>query len=200
MKTKRMNVLLYGAMLVCCVHTLQGQTSRTQFFVSAGNHSIAVPLQKISHFTFHPTLQAGLEFTHWYGNHGRFIQSIALGAVYNRYNNKSFFISTEGIYRYQTGLGIYGETSLGVGYMHTFHPSPVYALQDDGHYKKVTDTGKPTLMVSLGLGLGYQFQRKTSHPFSVYTRYQPFITLPYSKDLIGLPQLLWQVGTRFTIN
>jgi hypothetical protein len=146
------------------------------FFNSASSNPFNSTILDI----LHPGFSLGTEYTYKEGRFGKFYQGLNFGYFYHEIIAKGFFIQTTGGYRHTTGFGLFGDLSIGLGYLVYFHPGEVFKLNDQGEYETAKSPGKSALMLSFSIGLGYDFSRKTRLPLSIFIRYQPFAQTPYS--------------------
>jgi hypothetical protein len=94
------------------------------------------------------------------------------------------------------GIGI--ESGLGLGYMHAFTDLEQYKLNENGAYKKVPNTGRPSFLASVNIGLSYDLQRKKDIPIRLFTLYQLWFQTPFVKSYVPvLPNAALHVGTAF---
>ena len=163
--------------------------------VSAFNHSLSLPFKNMLRLPVHPGLMVGTEFCYSKGNHSQLLQTLQLGGFYSRYFGSGLLLSSDLAYRYTTQVGVFGEAMLGVGYLHSFHPRPVYGLNAEGTYQRVTDWGKPSAMGSLSLGLGYD----SGKLISPFIRYQWLLQVLYGEALPLVPQGLLHLGVRIKL-
>lgn len=99
-------------------------------------------------------------------------------------------------YRYKTLKGLYGETSLGAGYLHSIPATEKFKLDNDGVYKNNKGISRIQAMAAFTMGIGYTIHKAGRKPLSIFSNYQqrlqmPFVKsyvpiLPYSSFMIGL--------------
>jgi len=165
--------------------------------ITGGNHAVSMPFYRVLRLPYHPALAVGTEFTYRRGKHGQLLQTLSVGGFYNRYNATGLAVQTELAYRYITDIGMFADISLGSGYLHTFRVRPIYQANGQGDYQSVKDWGKPSVLASFSLGLGYDFSRNPDRPFALFMRYQWFAQVPYVDPLPFWPQAITCVGARF---
>lgn len=172
--------------------------SRQQFplELSFFNHAVTMPFDGIVLKPLHPGFSVGTEYAYTEGRLGKIYQSLHAGYYYNKYNAKAFFLETGVGYRYTAGFGLFGDLSLGLGYLHSFHPVEIFAMNAQGEYERVKDKGKSAFIFLGALGAGYDFSRKVGWPVSLFFRFQPFIQTPYGPMTSVLPQSLVCIGIR----
>lgn len=160
------------------------------------NHASSSPFDSTILDILHPGFSLGTEYTYKEGRFGKFFQGLSLGYFYHEIIAKGFFLQTTGGYRYTTGFGLFGDLSLGLGYLLYFHPGEVFKLNDQGEYEPAKSPGRSALMISFSLGVGYDFSRKSGLPLSVFIRYQPFGQTPYSNKESWWLHAMLHVGIR----
>jgi len=160
------------------------------------NHAVSIPFEGIILSPLHPGFSVGTEYAYTEGRRGRLFQSLAGGYYYNKYIARALFLQTSAGYRYTLGFGLFGDITLGIGYLHSFHPRPIYGLNAQGEFEKAKDTGKAGFIALGALGIGYDFRRKVGWPVSVFLRYQPYIQTHYSLDSSIGPQAMVHFGIR----
>ncbi|HEX8546271.1 MAG TPA: hypothetical protein VF691_04870 [Cytophagaceae bacterium] len=167
------------------------------FIFSIGNHAVSMPFYRMLRKPFHPAFAIGTELTYKRGKHGLLSQTLNLGYFYNKYNATGLSVQTELAYRYTTGIGFFGDAFIGAGYLHTFRVRKIYEADGKGDYVPVRDMGKPSVLASFSLGLGYDFSNKGHLPFALFARYQWFAQIPYVDPLPFWPQAITSIGLRF---
>jgi hypothetical protein len=185
--------------LACpCLAQNQVQQKKPQFplELSIFNHAITMPFNGIILNPIHPGFSLGTEYHYTEGRLGCLFQSIHAGYYFNKYNARALFIKTEIGYRYTVKFGLFGDVTLGTGYLHSFHPTEVYKLNAQGKYEKAKDKGKGAVIFLISLGIGYDFSQKVEWPVSVFFRYQPYCQTPYNLKTSVLPQSMVHIGVR----
>ncbi len=160
------------------------------------NHAVTMPFAAIVLKPIHPGFNLGTEYAYAQGRWGRFFQSLQAGYYYNKYNAKALFLLTGAGFRYRLPFGLLGDAGLGVGYLHSFHPTEVFAQDASGEYARIRDTGKPAFVAFMSLGLGMDLSNLTGWPVCLFVRYQPYIQTPYSPTSSIFPQALFHFGVR----
>ena len=160
------------------------------------NHASSSPFDSTILDILHPGFSLGTEFTYKEGRFSKFYQGLSLGYFYHEIIAKGLFLQTTGGYRYTTGLGFFGDLTVGLGYLLYFHPGQVFKLNDQGEYEPAKSPGKSALMISFSLGVGYDFSRKAKLPLSIFIRYQPFGQTPYSNKESWWLHAMLHVGIR----
>lgn len=165
--------------------------------LSACNHSNALPLSNMFRISpLYPGTLIGTEYRYSDGKVGRLYQTGNIGGFVNTSTGSGLFVESDFAYRYTAGFGLFGETSLGLGYLHVFHPREILRQNDEGVYEKAADWGKPCGMLSLCIGAGYDLSKKTKLAIAPFIKYQFFVQTPYFEVLpIGMQSLL-HIGMR----
>ena len=159
-------------------------------------HNASLPFEGIIKSPLHPGVSAGTEFTYKTGKIGKIFQTINIGYFYNKFNAKALFLCSEFGYRKTMQLGLFGDLFIGLGYIHSFHPKEIYALNAHGEYEKAKDKGKSAYLISAAIGLGYDFSKKAGWPFSVFIKYQYALQGPHNLDSPLWPNAMLHFGVR----
>ncbi|MBX9850935.1 MAG: hypothetical protein K2X86_04170 [Cytophagaceae bacterium] len=150
--------------------------------------------------TIHPGFHIGTYWLYKKGEKHEFFQTAKLGYFYHRFVQHGIQLYSEGGYRYITGSGIYGEVLLGAGYLHSFPDMQVFVFKD-GKYKKKAPLGRPQFMISAGVGVGYDFEKKCDKPLRLYLLYQFWMQTPFVNKYVPLlPNTSFHLGAIFSIN
>ena len=160
------------------------------------NHAVTMPFDGIVLKPLHPGFSLGTEYGFTEGRLGRIYQSLHTGYYFNEYNARALFLKTGLGYRYTLGFGLFGDLSLGLGYLHSFHPVEIFAQNAQGEYERVKDHGKASVIFFLTMGMGFDFSRVTNWPVSLFLRFQPYIQTPYNPESSILPQSMVHLGIR----
>ncbi|MCG8479504.1 MAG: hypothetical protein MI724_10440 [Spirochaetales bacterium] len=107
------------------------------------------------------------------------------------------FLGVDVGYNYATSVGLGASVSVGVGYLHTFFPGPVYE-HSDGEFEQVRDYGMPHLVVSVPLEIHYNLETLVGIPLTPYVQYRPFVEVPgiTGWGIHALPHASILVGTK----
>ncbi len=160
------------------------------------NHAASTPFEGIILSPLHPGFSLGTEFAYSKGRRSRVFQSLAGGYYYNEFIARALFLQTSAGYRLTLGFGLFGDITLGIGYLHSFHPHPIYGLNAQGEYDRVQDKGRGAFIALGALAIGYDFSQRAGWPVSVFLRYQPYIQTHYSLDSSIGPQAMIHLGIR----
>ncbi|MBN2379969.1 hypothetical protein JXM67_09240 [candidate division WOR-3 bacterium] len=185
---------------LCCAVAAFAEQS-FPLVISGCNHSIALPFGKPFRMDpLYPGLSAGTEYVYKEGNWGQIHQTGNLGFYVNTVTGTGIFLQTDFGYRYTAPFGLFGEASVGAGYMHQFSPRQGFELDSNGEYVEALDYGRPGATLGFGTALGFEIG-KILHlrgPVAPFIRYQWFIQVPYLPDLEAGPQSLLHAGVRFS--
>ncbi|WNG29904.1 hypothetical protein F0U62_42265 [Cystobacter fuscus] len=143
----------------------------------------------------HPGLTVGTELSLVRGGSGAIILTGNLGGYVHPRNHVGLFASAEVGGRLTASFGLYGELLAGAGYLHTFLQGPAYVVSPDGAVQPAADTGRPSLLPTASLGLGWDLQRNGVAPLALFTRVTLFGQFPFNHRL--LPHAAVQLGVRF---
>lgn len=150
--------------------------------------------------TIHPGISIGSYHLYHTGEKHEFFQTFKLGYFYHRYVQHGIQLYSEGGYRYLTKRGIYGEALLGAGYLHSIVNQEIFVLKDDKYVKKA-NLGRPQFMISTGIGIGYDLEKKCSTPIRVFLLYQFWMQTPFVNKYVPiLPNTALHLGVRYFIN
>jgi len=164
--------------------------------VSFINHSVTMPFAGFILDPIHPGFNVGTEYVYGQGRQVRFFQSLQAGYYDNTYNAKALFFMTGPGLRYTFRFGLFADAGLGVGYLHSFHPTEIFAQDASGEYVRVKDNGKPAFVIFGSLGLGWDFSARSGWPICLFVRYQPYLQTPYNLMSSVFPQALVHFGVR----
>jgi hypothetical protein len=146
----------------------------------------------------HPGLTVGVEreLEFWgrrFGlvEHGFFVGADA-GAWWHARHAVVAFADVVVGYRLVFPRGFRLEALGGLGYLHAFAAGPVYAIGEDGAARRTIDGGRPGLMLTGSLGLGWDFSVLGIAPLSVFLRAGVLGQYPY--NTAWLPHLQGQLG------
>jgi hypothetical protein len=164
--------------------------------ISFFSHKASFPFQGMINSPIHPGISVGTEIAYKKGKNGKLFQTINAGYFNNKFNAKAIFLLSEFGYRQSLKMGVFGDVFLGLGYIHSFHPRPIYSLNSHGVYEKLKDKGKPAALISAAMGLGYDFNRITNWPLSIFLKYQYALQGPHNLDSPLWPNSMLHVGFR----
>jgi len=169
------------------------------FEISFINHAVTLPFDGIVLRPIHPGFSLGSEFAWKEGRLGRLFQNFQAGYYFNEFNAKGLFLQTGIGLRHTFRFNLFAEIQAGLGYLHSFHPRQIFRMGDNGAWVKARDGGKPSAIMSVAFGIGYDFTRIPGRPVSLFLRFQPFLQTPYSTEESILPQSFVHFGIRFKL-
>ncbi len=146
-------------------------------------------------FITHPGLMIGTQSELRRTPRHQMYYTLNTGIYTHRKNHNAFMLSSEIANRLSTKQGLFGELLIGGGYLHTWPQGDVYIREDDGGVKQSTDWGRPHLMVSSSLGIGWQSPKENSRAY--FLRIVAFGEYPYNG--IMLPHLGLHTGVAFKL-
>ncbi|GEM_PF-2217903 len=162
-----------------------------------GNHSVTVPFRKILRTPIHPAVSFGTEITIWRADPHHIFSPVKLGFFYNKYSTYGGYLTGGIAYRYLFNFGLFMDAGAEIGYLHTIRPIKKLHFKD-GVYEKQADFGKPSLMLTSFLSLGYDFYPKLQSRWAVFLRYKPFGQFPYNSYRGNFyPQAIFSLGVRY---
>lgn len=204
MKTTCFTFIIWGLILVGIqAQDLRGNMQSKNVYyrypieLTIGNHSVTVPFRKIFRTPIHPAIALGTEITHWRNDPYHVFSPVKLGFFYNKYSTYGGYLTGGIAYRYLFNFGLFADTGLELGYLHTVRP--IKKLQfKDGIYEKQSDFGKPSLMTTGFISLGYDFYPVFLASWAVLMRYMPFGQTPYNGFRGNFyPQAIISIGIRY---
>ena len=154
-------------------------------------HRLALPFSDWKSPLTNVGVSVGTEFG--YNRSGTLVQSVQVGYYHNRNAGDGLFITPQLIYRPQFGP-LFAEVKAGVGALYTFHPSAALELRD-GAWQSSQHQGTLTLMVPVGVSIGYSGRDK-SPLLAPFVSYEVFLMHGYNASVPLLPHRLLQVGVR----
>jgi hypothetical protein len=171
--------------------------------VSAFNNAIALPFSGtagIIHSPLHPGLTFGLGSRLNTHPHHQLLLSLQLAYVYQQRAQHGIQVYPELGYRFALNNGIGIESGVGLGYMHAFTNLQQFRLNASGDYEKVPNTGRPSLIASVAIGLSYALLRKKEQPLRLFTRYQVWFQTPFVRSYVPvLPNAALHLGIAYTL-
>ncbi len=170
---------------------------RLPLSVAVFNQSYALPLRDVGRTTpLHPGIVLGTELRLTRGRFGELALAGELGGFRSPPLQNAVFFNSDLLYRYVAPYGPFGTLLLGPGYLHSTSTRPVYE-RHDGRYRRATDWGSSHLLLSVGVGVGYDFGETTTVPLQVFLRYRFFLQLPGFIGADALPNACVQLGARY---
>jgi len=118
-----------------------------------------------------------------------------VGVIHHPAHSNGISARAELGYRYTASFGLYGEALAGLGAYHSFLDGAVYVVNGSG----VTfdgDTGRPTFLAGMSLGVGWQFPRRFKWPDRVFLRADGWLRAPVNG--MWLPGVALSLGLSWT--
>lgn len=154
-------------------------------------HTLAMPFSDKKSAFSNPGLSVGTEFR--YNRRATLLQAVQGGYYRNRYAGNGLYVAPQLVYRPQFGP-LYAELRAGAGVLYTMQPGRSYELKD-GNWQTHNHGGKLTLMLPVGLSLGYD-GRQAAPRISPFVSYQVFVMHGYNPGIPVVPNRLLQAGVR----
>jgi hypothetical protein len=166
--------------------------------ISVFNHSWAFPLMEIGRIApVYPGLSLGTEYQYERWEKVELFQTINLAGFINQASGSAWLINSDFGVRTPSKWGLYGETTMGLGFMNAYHPSPIYEMNAENAYVSVKDTGKGSSLITFSFGMGYHLSKPESVKISPFIKYQWMASRPYFDSLPIRPHGLLHVGCQF---
>lgn len=172
--------------------------------IAFSNSQNAFPFGKFSGL-FREILHPGMEISY-----GKIIQprdkhewfrEFRLGWFYHRFVQLAIPLTIQYGYRYKFGAGMFAETALGVGYLHSVPAAQKFKLDENGNYQKNKGLGRVQATASFDLGLGYTLSQKAEKPVTIFVSYQQRLQFPFVKSYVPLlPYNTFLLGCRFPLS
>ncbi len=163
------------------------------------NQSWAFPGSQVFRLTpVYPGLSVGSEYHYRQRPKTTFYQSLEFGGFLNRSAGSALYGHTNIGWRYRADFGLAVDVSLGLGYFHGFHPSPIYSLNTNGTYEKVSDPGVGASAANIHLQLGYRLG-KFNRDWTPFVSYQWMASTYYWSLITIRPSGFLKIGARFNL-
>lgn len=160
--------------------------SRFSAKIAIGNQAVGFPFQH-SFSASNPHGGIGIEFRLNKSLTHQLLVSSNLGFFRNKVIGNSITSDLDFGYRYSNKTGLFLETSLDLGLIRQYHPRDIYAYDNtEGTYVKVDNKGVFASLVGFRMGIGYDFSKKSNHPFHLGINHHFFIQSPYF-DVANFP-------------
>lgn len=178
------SILISSIILFACYTQLHAQEQeKSSFFqthpikISVLDESLSLPNFWFVSFPYNPAMMIGTEHILKQGKNSDFHLTANLGGYYHRYARTAFFLNTELGYRYHLGRWN-ASFRMGIGYSHAFYPGPEFGL--DGEVsEEISSLGRPLLMPSAALGMGYHLSDDPYSP-EIFLTYMTAVDFPLS--------------------
>ncbi|MBX2985243.1 MAG: hypothetical protein LC109_04115 [Bacteroidia bacterium] len=195
---KRLAIVLCFALML---HSLQAsQEQKFPISISIFNNGTMLPgsgYAGVFSKTIHPGISIGSSYLYSKGKRSELFQTLKLGYLYHQFSQNAIQLYSELGYQYNIHSGLYAQSLLGIGYLHSFVNLQQFKF-DNGEYKETGKWGRPQFMGSFSLALGYDFQQSKKLPLDVFLQYQFWLQAPFvNKYVPVLPNSALHLGVRF---
>jgi hypothetical protein len=185
-----------------CSHTARAQQQGIPLALSFFNNGTALPgtgYAGVFSKKVHPGITVGTRHLYHQKPGHELFQTLKLGYFYHQFSQHALQLYTELGYRYLFSDRISAEGLLGAGYLHAFSDVQQFRF-DNGHYVKKANWGRPQLMGTASIGLGYRFAIHTSYPFRLFIKYQFWLQMPFvNKYVPVLPNTALHFGISYLL-
>ncbi len=167
----------------------QNTTAHLPMVVSVFNNATLLPGGgKLGVFGIpvHPGISIGTEFTYNDDPDDQLYQTAKLGYHYHHYVQHSVQLYSEFGYRHYFKWPIDISPRIGVGYLHSFPNAQIYELDSEGVYQRTGQWGRPQLMASMALEVGYTLMENTNGPLRAFLAYQFYLQMPFVQEYVPL--------------
>ena len=144
----------------------------------------------------HPGFSLGTEFHKNDPKRNDWFQTVKFAYSYHQYVQHNVLLFSELGYRHHFSKAFDVEARLGIGYLHSFPDTKIYALGFDGVYRRVHNLGRSQGMGSFSLGLGYTFNHGSG--LRVFIAEQFYVQGPFVNEYVPLlPSSVLHLGVAF---
>ncbi|MEX2234519.1 MAG: hypothetical protein WD824_20300, partial [Cyclobacteriaceae bacterium] len=169
--------------------------------VSVSNNAIAMPFNGrlgILHSPVHPGFSAGYADRINRSQSHQLFFALKLGYFFQQRVQHAIHCHPEIGYRFKVKGGFGIETRVGAGYMHSVPDLQQFKLANNGGYERRGRWGKPSLLGSLVVGVGYDLEKRFSMPMYLFTQYQVWLQSPFVRSYVPiLPNATLHIGSSF---
>jgi hypothetical protein len=143
----------------------------------------------------HPGFSLGTSYKYFNTGRHELLQTAKMGYFYHRYTQHAVQLYTELGYRYYTKLGLDLGPLLGGGYLHSIPDTQIFELNGQGEYERKTNLGKPQIMLSSSLEIGYTTSVLSLNQLRFFMAYQFWLQSPFVKQYVPLlPNTALHIG------
>ena len=148
----------------------------------------------------HPGLVIGTAFRYNESSKNQLAQTVKVGYIYHQFVHHSVLLFSELEYKRMLSSRINISGAIGLGYVHLFTATEVFRRNEQGQWEKKPNWGRPQLMGSSALGIGYLLNPAGSKPIEIFTRYQFFVQGPFVRQYVPvLPNTAIQLGVNYPL-
>ncbi len=196
-KTHHIRVIHRFFFIIFTSLVVQTGTAQTPVTISVFNESVGLPFTPLLPAPIHPGMALGTEFTVNQRTWSSSLVSVNLGYYFHKNLNQAVFLQASYGYEFRGGFGLSSQVSIGLGYLHVIRNQPEYKLEN-GTYVATSGLGRPRLLLSPSIDIGYYVRPKEIKSGRVFIRYQPWLEYPFSPGFIPvLPHANLHVGYKF---
>ena len=150
--------------------------------------------------SIHPGLVVGTAFRYKARAKNQLSQTLKVGYAYHQFVQHTVQVYSELEYKRVLGNRINVSGAAGPGYVHIFSATQVFRRADNGSYEKKPNWGRPQVMGTFALGLGYLVNPNSENPMEVFTRYQFWVQAPFVRQYVPvLPNTAMHVGISYPL-
>ncbi|WP_162902761.1 hypothetical protein [Taibaiella koreensis] len=193
---------LFTLFFLIAVITASAQEQTLPLSLSLFNNGTSLPgkgYAGVFSKSIHPGICLGTAHRYRQGQRSELFQTLKLGYFYHRYNQHGLQLYSEFGYRYRITGGFYAEGLLGAGYLHSFADVQQFRLED-GRYVKKKNWGRPQLMATASLALGYDLQSCSTLPLKLFLQYQFWLQTPFVNKYVPLlPNTALHLGAIYSL-
>ncbi|MGV3588671.1 MAG: hypothetical protein ACO1OF_16830 [Adhaeribacter sp.] len=180
--------------------TTKGQQQRPLSIAVLAN-ATALPTRTGEIFrSIHPGLAVGTAFRYNQNPVNQLSQTLKVGYVYHQFVQHSVQVYSELEYKRLIRQRVSLAGALGAGYVHIFSATQVFRRNDNGGYEEKPNWGRPQVMGSLALGLGYLLNPTSDKPLEIFARYQFWVEAPFVRQYVPvLPNTALHLGLNYPL-
>ena len=150
--------------------------------------------------SIHPGFVVGTSFRYNKSPKNQIAQTLKIGYIYHQFVHHSVPVYSEFEYKRMIGNHFNVSGAIGVGYVHLFSATQVFERNDQGQYERKANWGRPQLMGSTALEVGYLLNPLSEKPLEIFTRYQFFIQGPFVRQYVPLlPNTALHLGLNYPL-
>lgn len=150
--------------------------------------------------SFHPGLVVGTAFRHNNSLKNQLAQTLKVGYIYHQFVHHSVQLYSEFEYKRMIGRRLNISGAIGGGYIHLFSATQVFRRNEQGQYEKKPNRGRPQVMGTTALSIGYRLNHDAVRPVEIFTRYQFFVQGPFVNEYVPvLPNAALHLGVSYPL-
>lgn len=149
---------------------------------------------------FHPGFVLGTSFRYNESPKNHFAQTLKIGYIYHQFVHHSVQLYSEFEYKRMLSSRLALSGAVGLGYIHLFMATQVFERNEQGHYDRMPNRGRPQIMGTTALGVGYLLNPGGEKPIELFTRYQFFVQGPFVRQYVPvLPNTALHLGVNYPL-